>query len=71
MLLKKNIYSNLPPRCGSLIVEVNIPQAGMTGDRRRSSALTPLQFPPHLISTRLHSTREDEEEEEETTKKKK
>lgn len=44
-------------RCGSFIVEMIIPRWGWQ-QRRRHSALTPLQFPPHLISTWLHSTRE-------------
>lgn len=46
-------------RCGSLIVEVNIPRWGWQR-RRRHSALTPLQFPPRHISAQLHSTRERE-----------
>lgn len=43
--------------CGSFIVEVIIPRWGWQQCCRRS-ALTSLQFPPHLISTWLHSTRE-------------
>ncbi len=53
-LLKYILISLL---CGSFIGEVNIPKRGWQR-QHRCSALTLLQFPPHLISTRLHSTRE-------------
>lgn len=50
-------YILISLRCGSFIVEMIIPRWGWQ-QRRRRSALTPLQFPPHLISTWLHSTRD-------------